>query len=116
VTSGSSHVGSFSQSKSARGLVSGSGLVRCHCRALSRVHRTKLRVLSVISLYACRLFLCQHLQSPENPPNKKAKSLSGKIPGPLTCVLPTPNRARKFHKRLVIQVIVRHASGEEFLE
>ena len=33
----SSHVGTFSQSKSARGLVSGSGLTLCHCRALSRV-------------------------------------------------------------------------------
>jgi len=31
-------------------------------------------------------------------------------------VLSTPNRTRKFYKRLIVQVIVRHASGEEFLE
>ena len=38
----------------------------------------------------------------------------GKFPEPLMCVLPTPGRY--FHERLVVQVIVRHASGEECLE
>ena len=31
-------------------------------------------------------------------------------------MLPTPNWTRKFDKCRVVEVIVRHASGEEFLE
>ena len=49
MTSGSSHVSTFSQSKSARGLVSESGLTRCHWRALSRVPTNEQRQPTVAS-------------------------------------------------------------------
>ena len=65
MTSGSFHVGSFSQSNPARGCNSSSGLTRSHCGALSLVTQNRAAAPVRGFFVGCCRFFCEHVHSSE---------------------------------------------------